>query len=48
MESDATRVALENYVSRMFDMDEFNDKKAYYNVDQVIYGWKQVINGEAH
>ena len=30
-----TRPALENYVARMFDMEEFNDKRAYYNVDQV-------------
>jgi len=37
---EATRPALENYVSRMFDMEEFNDKKVYYNIDQVIYGWK--------
>ena len=40
-QGEATRPALENYVARMFDMDEFNDKKAYYNIDQVIYGWKQ-------
>lgn len=36
-----TRLALENYVSRMLDMEEFNDKRAYYNVDQVIAGWKR-------
>jgi len=30
----------------MFDLEEFNDKRAYYNVDQVIYGWK-VARGEA-
>jgi len=35
-----TRPALENYVARMFDMEEFNNKRVYYNVDQVIYGWK--------
>ena len=40
MEGDATRLALENYVARMFDSEEFNDKRAYYNVDQVISGWK--------
>jgi len=40
MEGDATRLALENYIARMFDSEEFNDKKAYYNVDQVISGWK--------
>jgi hypothetical protein len=43
---DPTRPALENYVARMFDMEEFNNKKAYYSVDQVIYGWK-VARGEA-
>jgi glutathione S-transferase len=45
MEGDPTRPALESYVARMFDMEEFNDKKSYYNVDQVIYGWK-VARGE--
>ena len=40
IEGEPTRPALENYVARMFDMEEFNDKKAYYNIDQVIYGWK--------
>ena len=35
-----TRPALENWMQRLFDMEEFNDKKAYYNVDQVINGWK--------
>ena len=34
------RPALENYIARMMDMEEFNDKRAYYNVDQVVYGWK--------
>jgi glutathione S-transferase len=36
-----TRPALENYLSRMMDIPEFNNKKAYYNADTVIYGWKQ-------
>ena len=40
IEGEPTRPALENYVSRMFDMEEFNNKKAYYNIDQVINGWK--------
>lgn len=40
LEGDPTRPALENYCERMFAMKEFNDKRAYYNVDQVIYGWK--------
>lgn len=35
-----TRPALENYMSKMFDLEEFNNKKAYYSVDQVINGWK--------
>jgi len=35
-----TRPALENWIQRLFDMEEFNNKKAYYNVDQVINGWK--------
>lgn len=35
------RPALENYMAKMFDMEEFNDKRSYYNVDQVIYGWAQ-------
>jgi len=35
-----TRPALENYLNRFLNSEEFNDKKAYYNVDQVIYGWK--------
>lgn len=34
------RPALENYLARMLDMDEFNDSKAYYPSDQIIYGWK--------
>lgn len=40
VEGDPTRPALESYLSRMFNMEEFNNKKVYYNVDQVIYGWK--------
>ena len=35
-----TRPALENYLARMLDLEEFNDKRAYYNIDQVVYGWK--------
>lgn len=34
------RPALENYLSRMMDLQEFNNKKAYYSADTVIYGWK--------
>mmetsp|Transcript_10458 Transcript_10458/g.14409 ORF Transcript_10458/g.14409 Transcript_10458/m.14409 type:complete len:300 (+) Transcript_10458:36-935(+) len=40
MEGNPTRPALESFLTRMFDMEEFNNKKAYYNVDQVVYGWK--------
>ncbi len=37
---DPLRPALENYLNRMLGLEQFNDKKAYYNVDQVVYGWK--------
>lgn len=40
LDSDPTRPALENYIERTLSSEEFNDKKAYYSVDQVIYGWK--------
>ncbi|KAJ1401290.1 hypothetical protein B484DRAFT_405787 [Ochromonadaceae sp. CCMP2298] len=40
IEGNPVRPALENFMSRMFDMQEFNDKRAYYNSDAVIYGWK--------
>lgn len=46
IESEPTRPALESYIAKMFDMEEFNDKKAYYSVDQVIHGWK-VLRGDA-
>jgi len=39
-EGEPTRPALEAYIARMLEMPEFNNKKAYYNVDQVVYGWK--------
>ena len=45
IEGDPTRPALESYLARLLDMEEFNNKKVYYNVDQVIYGWK-VARGE--
>lgn len=35
-----TRPALENWVGRLLDMEEFNHKKAYYGVDSVVNGWK--------
>eukprot|EP00981_Chlorochromonas_danica_P004328 scaffold867_cov176-Ochromonas_danica.AAC.15 len=44
--SEPTRPALESYLTRMFDMEEFNNKLAYYNVDKIIYGWK-VARGDA-
>lgn len=40
IEGDPTRPALENYLARLLDMPEFNDKRVYYNVDSVISGWK--------
>lgn len=40
VEGDFTRPALESYFARLLDLEEFNDKRAYYNVDQVVYGWK--------
>jgi glutathione S-transferase len=40
IDGEATRPALENYLSRMLDTEEFNDKRAYYNIDQVVFGWK--------
>lgn len=41
MEAETVRPALENWFGRMLSMPEFNDKRAYYNVDQVVYGWKK-------
>lgn len=38
---DPVRPALENWLGRMMDIEEFNDKRCYYNSDQVIYGWKK-------
>lgn len=46
LEGDFTRPALETYISRMFDMEEFNNRRVYVSVDKVIYGWK-VARGEA-
>merc|ERR1711988_1726949 len=34
--AEPTRPALENYLGRMLDIEEFNNKKAYYNVDEVV------------
>ena len=40
IEGDPVRPALEYFMNRMFDSEEFNNQKAYYSVDQVVYGWK--------
>jgi glutathione S-transferase len=40
------RPALENYLSRMTEMEEFKNKKAYVSADSVVYGWK-VSRGDA-
>ena len=40
IEGDPVRPALESYFSRMLDLEEFNNKRAYYNQDTVVYGWK--------
>jgi len=40
LNGETTRPALENYVERLLSSEEFNDKRAYYSADQVIYGWK--------
>jgi glutathione dehydrogenase/transferase len=39
--TEPTRPALENYLGRMLDIEEFNNKKAYYNVDEVVFGWRK-------
>lgn len=44
--ADPKRPALENYLVRLMDMEEFNDKRAYCNADTVIYDWK-IARGEA-
>jgi len=41
-----TRPALEGYMVRLFDMEEFCDKRAHYSADQVLHGWR-VQRGEA-
>jgi glutathione S-transferase len=46
LDAEPTRPALENYIERFLSSEEFNDKRAYYSVDQVVYGWK-VARGEA-
>eukprot|EP01040_Poterioochromonas_malhamensis_P000195 gene194-203_t len=44
--TDPIRPALEKFMLDMFNSKEFNNKKCYYNVDQVVYGWK-VARGES-
>jgi hypothetical protein len=46
LEGDPARPRLESFMNRMFDMEEFNNKKAYVSTDQVVHGWK-VARGEA-
>lgn len=43
---DPVRPGLEKFMQYMFSLKEFNSKKCYYNMDQVIYGWR-VARGEA-
>lgn len=43
---DPQRPGLEKFMEYMFNMKEFNSKKCYYSMDQVIYGWR-VARGEA-
>lgn len=45
-DSDYERPGLEKFMEYMFGLREFNHKKCYYNIDQVIYGWR-VARGEA-
>lgn len=42
MEGNFRRPALESYISRMLDMNEFNKRGVYVSVDKIIHGWKQV------
>lgn len=35
-----SRPALEKYITCMIEMEEFNDKRAYYNIDRVVNCWK--------
>ena len=36
-----SRLALQNYLSQLMDMEEFKDPRVYYNADEIIYGWKK-------
>lgn len=46
IDGEPKRPAFENYMLKMIDMEEFNDKRAYVNADSIINGWK-VARGEA-
>jgi len=46
IEQEPQRPGLEKFMAYMFATKEFNSKKCYYNMDQVIYGWR-VARGEA-
>lgn len=35
-----SRPALEKYISHMIEMEEFNDKRAYFSIDKAVHGWK--------
>jgi glutathione S-transferase len=39
--AEMVRPALEMYAAKMFDLPEFNNKRAYYNCDAVVNGWKK-------
>jgi glutathione S-transferase len=45
MEGDYKRPALESYMSRMFELREFNDKRVYVSADKIVHGWK-LIRGD--
>jgi glutathione S-transferase len=46
LEADATRPALESFLSRMFNMEEFTNKMAYVTTDKIVNGWK-IARGDA-
>lgn len=43
VDGEPKRPAFENYFSKMLEMEEFNSKRVYVNVDQVINGWKSKV-----
>jgi glutathione S-transferase len=38
--AEPVRPALEKYITQMLEMEEFHDKRAYYNIDRVVNSWK--------